>query len=117
MDLKRISAWSISNPVPTTILFLILSIVGVFSFFNLGIDESPNIDLPIVSVTVTESGAAPSELETEVTRKVEDAVAGIGNIKHITSTINEGISTTTIEFELGTNTDRSVNDVRNEISK
>jgi hydrophobic/amphiphilic exporter-1 (mainly G- bacteria), HAE1 family len=117
MDLKRISAWSISNPVPTSILFLILSIVGVFSFFHLGIDESPNIDLPIVSVTVTESGAAPSELETQVTRKVEDAVAGIGNIKHITSTINEGVSTTTIEFELGTNTDRSVNDVRNEISK
>ena len=117
MDVRRISAWSIMNPVPTTVLFLVMTIIGLFSFFSLGIDENPNIDMPIVSVTVTESGAAPSELETEVTRKVEDAVAGIGNIKHITSTVNEGISTTTIEFVLGTNTDRAVNDVRNEVSK
>jgi hydrophobe/amphiphile efflux-1 (HAE1) family protein len=117
MDLRRISAWSITNPVPTTVLFLVLTVIGIFSFCTLGIDENPNIDLPIVSVTVTEAGAAPSELETEVTRKVEDAVAGIGNIKHISSAIDEGISTTTIEFVLGTNTDRAVNDVRNEISK
>ncbi len=117
MDFRRISAWSISNPVPTTVLFLIITIMGICSFFTLGIDESPNIDLPVVSVTVTQSGAAPSELETQVTRKVEDAVAGIGNIKHISSTVNEGISITTIEFVLGTNSDRAVNDVRNEVSK
>ena len=117
MDFRRISAWSISNPVPTTVLFLIITIMGIFAFTKLGIDESPNIDLPVVSVTVTESGAAPSELETQVTRKIEDAVAGIGNIKHISSTVNEGISTTTVEFVLGTNIDRAVNDVRNEVSK
>ena len=117
MDLRRISAWSITNPIPTTVLFLIITVMGIFSFATLGIDENPNIDLPIVSVTVTQSGSAPSELETQVTRKVEDAVAGIGNIKHISSTVNEGVSTTTIEFILGTNTDRAVNDVRNEVSK
>ncbi len=117
MDFRRISAWSISNPVPTTVLFLVLTVMGIFSFCTLGIDENPNIDLPIVSVTVTQAGAAPSELETQVTRKVEDAVAGVGNIKHITSTVNEGVSTTTIEFVLGTNSDRAVNDVRNEVSK
>jgi len=117
MDVRNISAWSIRNPVPTTVLFLIISIMGLVAFFGLGIDENPNIDLPMVSVTVTESGAAPSELETQVTRKVEDAVAGIGNIKHITSTVNEGVSTTSIEFVLGTSTDRAVNDVRNEVSK
>ena len=117
MDFRRISAWSISNPVPTTVLFLVITIMGIFSFAHLGIDENPNIDLPIVSVTVTQSGAAPSELETQVTRKVEDAVAGIGNIKHISSTVNEGVSTTTIEFVLGTNSDRAVNDVRNEVAK
>src|ERR1700761_8831080 len=117
MDIRNISAWSIKNPVPTTVLFLIMTIMGLVAFFGLGIDENPNIDLPMVSVTVTESGAAPSELETQVTRKVEDAVAGIGNIKHITSTVNEGVSTTSIEFVLGTSTDRAVNDVRNEVSK
>ncbi len=103
--------------MPTTVLFIVLTLIGVFSFLALGIDENPNIDLPLVSVTITQPGAAPSELETQVTRKVEDAVAGIGNIKHISSTVNEGVSTTSIEFVLGTNTDRAVNDVRNEVSK
>ncbi len=113
----NISAWSIHNPIPTIVLFLILLIAGVFSFATLGIDENPNIDVPAVTVTVTQIGAAPAELETEVTRKIEDSVAAIGNIKHITSTVNEGSSLTQIEFVLGTNTDRAVNDVRNAISK
>lgn len=117
MNLRQISAWSIKNPVPTTVLFLVITLMGLFSFSSLGIDENPNIDIPTISITVTESGAAPSELETQVTRKVEDAVAGIGNIKHISSVVNEGVSTTTIEFVLGTNSDRAVNDVRNEVSK
>ncbi len=117
MNFRNLSAWSILHPVPTTVLFLILTILGFCSFRTLGIDESPNIDIPAVAVSVTQAGASPSELETEVTRKIEDAVAGLGNIKHITSAINEGISTTTIEFELGTNSDRATNDVRNEIAK
>lgn len=117
MNLREISAWSIKNPVPTTVLFLVITLMGLFVFSSLGIDENPNIDIPTVSVTVTESGAAPTELETQVTRKVEDAIAGIGNIKHISSVVNEGVSTTTIEFVLGTNSDRAVNDVRNEVSK
>ncbi len=117
MNLRYISAWSIKNPVPVLVLFLTLTIAGVVSFFSLGIDESPNIDIPVVSVTVNQVGAAPAELETQVTRKVEDAVASIGNVKHIISKVNEGTSATTIEFELETNVDRAVNDVRNEISK
>jgi len=117
MNFQQLSAWSIKNPVPTTVLFLVITIMGLVSFFSLGIDENPNIDIPTVAVTISQPGAAPSELETQVTRKVEDTVAGIGNIKHIMSTINEGVSTTTIEFALGVNTDRAVNDVRNEISK
>lgn len=113
----NISAWSIRNPIPTIVLFLVLNVMGIISFVKLGIDENPNIDVPVVSVTVTQVGAAPAELETEVTRKIEDAIASIGNIKHITSAVNEGSSATEIEFVLGTNTDRAVNDVRNAISK
>lgn len=113
----NISAWSIRNPVTTLVLFLAITLTGLLCFFKLGIDENPNIDVPIVSISVSEMGAAPSELETEVTRKVEDAVAGIGNIKHITSTINEGVSQTMIEFEIGTNSDRAVNDVRDAIAR
>jgi hydrophobic/amphiphilic exporter-1 (mainly G- bacteria), HAE1 family len=113
----NLSTWSIKNPVSTIVLFLVLTILGIISFTRLGIDENPNIDVPLVSVTVTQLGAAPSELETQVTRKVEDSIAGIGNIKHISSTVNDGASTTAIEFNLGTNTDRAVNDVRDAVSK
>ncbi|MBX3149788.1 efflux RND transporter permease subunit [Candidatus Obscuribacterales bacterium] len=113
----NISAWSIRQPIPSILLFLILSISGVICYFNLGIDENPNIDMPTIMVTVSENGAAPSELETQVARRVEDAVAGIGNIKHITSTLNEGTAQTKIEFELGTNTDRALNDVRDAVTR
>ena len=117
MNLRYISAWSIKNPIPVLVLFLCMTVAGIVCFNSIGIDESPNIDVPIVSISVTQAGAAPPELETQVTRRVEDAVAGIGNVKHIVSTVNEGISSTTIEFELETDIDRAVNDVRNEVSK
>lgn len=113
----NLSTWSIKNPVPVLVLFLVLMVMGSLSFVALGIDENPNIDVPLASVTVTQMGAAPSELETQVTRKIEDAVSGIGNVKHIMSTVNTGATTTSIEFVLGTNTDRAVNDVRDAIAK
>lgn len=113
----NLSTWSIKNPVPTIVLFLVLTVMGVFSFSKLGIDESPNIDVPVVTVSVSQLGAAPAELETQVTRKIEDAIAGIGNIKHISSSVTDGASSTSIEFNLGTNTDRAVNDVRDAVSK
>ncbi|MGD9682646.1 MAG: efflux RND transporter permease subunit [Candidatus Obscuribacterales bacterium] len=117
MNLRRISAWSIQNPVPVMVLFLTMTIAGIVCFFSVGIDESPNIDIPIVSITVTQVGAAPPEMETQITRRIEDSIAGIGNVKHIVSAVSEGSSLTTVEFELETDIDRAVNDVRNEISK
>lgn len=113
----KISAWSIRNPIPPVVLFLVLTIGGILSFFKLGIDENPDIDIPIVSVSVAQVGAAPSELETQVTRLVEDAVSGVGNIEHISSTVTEGLSSTAIEFTLGTDSDRAVNDVRDAVSR
>jgi hydrophobic/amphiphilic exporter-1 (mainly G- bacteria), HAE1 family len=113
----NISAWAIRNPIPSIVLFLILSVAGMYSYFNLGIDENPNIDIPIVSVAIAQVGAAPSELETQVTRKVEDAISGISGVKHITSTVNEGLSATSVEFTLETDTDRAVNDVRDAIAR
>ncbi len=113
----HISTWSIKSPVPTLVLFLILTVVGWMCFGQLGIDENPNIDIPIVSITVTQTGAGPTELETQVTRKVEDAVAGLGNIDELNSTVTDGISTTVISFVLGTDSDRATNDVRNAIAQ
>ncbi|HEY9682803.1 MAG TPA: efflux RND transporter permease subunit [Oculatellaceae cyanobacterium] len=115
--MKNISAWSIKNPIPPIVLFIILTGAGLVGFMQMARDENPNIDLPTVSVTVSENGAAPSELELQVTKKIEDAMTGLVGIRDIQSTISEGSSSTVIEFELGTNTDRAVNDVRDRVDR
>jgi hydrophobic/amphiphilic exporter-1 (mainly G- bacteria), HAE1 family len=113
----NISAWAIRRPIPPIVLFILLMLVGVTSFLTLQIADTPNVDFPIVSVVVTQSGAAPSELETQVTRVIEDSIAGVGGINHIRSTVTDGVSRTIVEFAIGTNTDRAVNDVRNAVGK
>ncbi|MEO0539669.1 MAG: efflux RND transporter permease subunit [Cyanobacteria bacterium P01_A01_bin.105] len=113
----NISAWSIRRPVPTLVLFLVLTFAGLISFGQLGIDLNPNIDIPGVVVQVNQLGAGPEELETQVTKKVEDAVAGLGNIDQISSTVTDGNSTTIINFELGTDTEQATNDVRDAITR
>ncbi len=113
----HLSAWSIKNPIPVIVTFMILGIVGVFSFLGLGIDDTPNIDVPVVSINVTQRGASPTELETQVTKKVEDAVASLDNVEDINSTITEGNSSTVINFKLGTDADQATNEVSNAISQ
>jgi hydrophobe/amphiphile efflux-1 (HAE1) family protein len=113
----NISAWAIRKPIPSIVLFLVLVVLGLVSFRALPITRFPNIDIPIVSVQVLQSGAAPSELQTQVTKVIEDAVAGVKGVKHVISTIAEGVSSTTIEFRLEVNSDRAVNDVKDAISK
>ena len=113
----NVSAWSIRSPVPALVFFTVTMLLGIVSFQALPITRFPNIDVPVVSVTVTQSGAAPAELESQVTREVEDAVANITGVKHVTSTITDGSSLTAIEFRLETDTDRAVNDVKDAIAK
>jgi hydrophobe/amphiphile efflux-1 (HAE1) family protein len=113
----NISAWSIRRPVPTIVLFLMLTILGWFSFTRLGIDTNPNIDIPAVSITVSQPGAGPAELESQVTKQIEDAVASLGNIDSMISTVNDGVSTTVVNFVLGTDSDRATNDVRNAVAQ
>ena len=113
----NVSAVAIRHPIPPIVLFILLTIAGLISYLSLDITDNPDIDVPVVSVTVNRPGAAPSELEVQVTRKIEDAVAGLGNIDHIQSTIQDSQSVTSVEFALGTNTDRAVNDVRDAVAK
>jgi hydrophobe/amphiphile efflux-1 (HAE1) family protein len=113
----NLSTWSILKPVPTIVLFLVLTVLGWQSFTQLGIDANPNIDVPAVSVTVAQPGAGPVELESQVTKKIEDAIAGLGNIDNMISTVNDGVSSTVVNFVLGTNTDRATNDVRNAVAQ
>ena len=113
----NISAWAIRQPVPSLVLFMVLIALGYVSFGQLPVTRFPNIDVPIVQVRVYQSGAAPSELEVQVTKKIEDAIAGVNGVKHQTSAVTEGSSVTTIEFRLEVNQDRALNDVKDAISR
>ncbi len=113
----NISGASIRNPIPSLVLFTVLIVLGIAAFRAIPITNSPNIDIPFVVVTITQSGASPAELETQVTKKVEDAVASVTGVKHITSTVTDGASTTEIELRLEISSDRALNDVRDAISK
>jgi HAE1 family hydrophobic/amphiphilic exporter-1 len=111
----RVSAWAIKNPIPVAVVFIALIIAGVGCYLGLPIKQFPNVSFPAVTVTVTQSGAAPGELETQVTRPVEDAVASISNVKTIRSSVVQGASTTTIEFELGEDLQKVTDEVRSKI--
>jgi hydrophobe/amphiphile efflux-1 (HAE1) family protein len=113
----NISAWSIRRPVPSIVLFAVLLLLGLMSFKALPVTRFPNIDIPIIMVQVTQSGAAPAELETQVTKVIEDATANIVGIKHIQSTLTDGTSATILEFRLETDIDRALNDVKDAIAK
>ncbi len=117
MDLRNISSWAIRNPIPPLMLFVLLTAMGIMSFVTMKITASPDISAPMVSVTIAQPGGAPSEIETQVTQKVEASIAGIGNVKSITSVVTEGASLTMIEFHIGTPPDRAVNDVRDAVTK
>jgi multidrug efflux pump subunit AcrB len=109
--------WSIRNPVPVIVLFIALTVAGVISFPKLGVLDRPDIEFPAVVVTVTYPGVAPTQMESEVTRKVEDAVATIAGIEQMTSTVDEGASTTNIEFRFGTDLSAALDDVRDAMTR
>lgn len=111
----NLSAWSIRNPVAPILAFAILMVLGVQSFLSLPVTRFPSIDVPLVSVTVAQPGAAPAEMETQITKEVEDAVAGITGVKNVISTVTDGVSTTVVEFEIEVPTDRAVQDTKDAI--
>ena len=113
----NIVTWSIHRPVPVVVLFTALSLAGIIGFKKLGVQDRPDLDIPTVTVTVNYPGVPPSQLETEVTRKIEDSIASVTGIDHIRSTVTEGLSQTTIEFQLDRNVDQAVDDVRDSVTR
>ena len=109
--------WSIRNPVPVIVLFIGLTVAGLISFPKLGVLDRPDIEFPAVIVTITYPGVAPTQMESEITRKVEDAVATIAGIEQMTSTVDEGASTTSIEFRFGTDLSAALDDVRDAVTR
>ena len=113
----NVSAWSIRQPLPAIVIMAILVGIGYASLKKMPITRMPNVDIPAVSVIVTQFGASPAELETQVSQKIEDAVAGVAGVHHIYTSISDGIATTRIEFRLDTDTDRALNDVKDAITR
>src|SRR5690349_17495825 len=117
MSFRNISAWSIRNPVPSIVLFFMLTVAGIVSFSTMEVNNDPDIDFPVVIISIAQPGAAPTELETQVTQQVEAAIRSLQGIDEIDSTVTEGQSTTVVQLNIGTPIDRAVEDVRSAIQQ
>ena len=111
------SALSIKNPVPAIMLFILLTLAGLLAFKANKVQDFPDIELPIVTVTATLDGAAPAQLETEVARKIEDSVASLQGVKNIYAKVLDGVATITVEFILEKDISEAVNDVRDSVAR
>ena len=115
--MKNISAWAIRHPITPIVLFVVLFFLGAVAFLRLPIDLNPDISYPMVSVNISQPGAAPTEMETQIAQKVEGSIASIGNVRNITTYIIEGSVNIFLEFQIGTPIDRAVTDVRDAVAK
>jgi HAE1 family hydrophobic/amphiphilic exporter-1 len=113
----RVSEWAIRNPIPVAVIFMAAVLAGLFSYFALPIKNFPNVEFPTVMVQVTRNGAAPVEMENQVARPVENALAGLSNIETINSTLTQGSSDTFIQFQLGENIQKATEDVRSKVDQ
>ena len=109
------ATWSIRNPIPAILLFALLTVAGIMGFHKLPIQNLPDIDLPTINVTLTQPGAAPAQLETEVARKVEDALATMSGLKHLRTSITDGQVQITVEFVLEKNLSDALIDTKNSV--
>ncbi|RKT62858.1 multidrug efflux pump subunit AcrB [Azonexus fungiphilus] len=113
----NVSAWSIRNPIPAILLFILLTLAGLVAFKAMKVQQFMDIDLPMVTVVASLPGAAPGQLETEVARKIENSVATLQGIKHIYTKVQDGTVTVTVEFRLEKPTQEAVDDVRDAVSR
>ena len=117
MNFRNISAWCIRNPVPPIVFFVALLLAGIVAFMGMQVNNNPDIDFPAAQVNISQPGAAPSEMETQITQRVESAIRGVNGVDEINSSVREGNSNTFVQFEIGTPTDRAVNDIRDAIAQ
>jgi len=113
----NVSLWCIRNPIPALMLFVLLSFGGMLSFQSMKVQNMPDLDLPTVTVTASLPGASPSQLESEVARKIENAVATLQGLKHITTKVQDGSVTITAEFRLEKPVQEALDDIRSAVSK
>src|SRR5690606_28468495 len=112
-----ISSWAIRNPIPVVVTFTLLLLAGAYSYTQLPIKQFPNIAFPMVTVTIVQEGTAATELENQVTRPVENAIAGLPNIEMMQSTVSLGVSTTIVQFEIGIDPQKVKDDVEARVNQ
>ncbi len=115
MNFRNISAWSIRNPVIPLVIFTAFLLAGVLSFNRMDVVNNPDVDFPAVNISISQPGAAPTEIENQVTQIVESAVRSINGVKTISSTASEGNSSTRVEFDIGTDVNDAVAEVKNAV--
>ena len=111
----NVSSWSIRNPIPAVMLFVLLTVAGLIAFGSMKVQNFPDLDVPTISVTASLPGVAPSQLETDVARKLENALAPLQGLKHITTKVQDGVVSITAEFRMEKPTQEAVDDVRSAI--
>ena len=107
---------SVNRPVTTILIFVGLMVIGLYSLIQLPVDLYPEVELPFVGVVTTYPGASASDIETNITRPVEDVLNSVSNLKEMTSTSSDGLSVIFMNFEYGTNLDEATNDIRSNLS-
>ena len=115
MNFRNISAWSIRNPVIPLVAFTALLLAGILSFAQMDVVNNPDVEFPAVSVSISQPGAAPTEIENQITQRVESAIRSINGVKSLNSTASEGNSNTFVEFEIGTDPNDAAVEVANAI--
>ena len=113
----NVSAWSIRNPIPSLMIFVLLTLAGILSWQSMKVQNFPDLDLPTVTVSASLPGAAPGQLENEVARKIENSIATLQGLKHIYTKVQDGGATITAEFRLEKPVQEAVDDVRAAVSR
>lgn len=117
MNFSNISAWSIRNPVVPIVIFVALSLAGVMSFMSMKVQNDPDIEFPVVIVSISQPGAAPSEITTQITQKVESAIRSVQGVRNIDATASEGNTFVVAEFEIGDDINAAVSEVKNAVDQ
>ncbi|MDO9011977.1 MAG: efflux RND transporter permease subunit [Gallionella sp.] len=113
----NVSAWSIRNPIPAVLLFVLLTLMGLMGFRAMKVQQFPDIELPVVMITASLPGASPAQLETEVARKLENSLANVQGMKHLYTKVQDGVVTIRVEFRLEKAIQEAVEDVQAAISR
>lgn len=113
----NVSAWSIRNPIPAAMLFVMLTLAGLFSFQAMKVQNFPDLDVPNITIVASLPGAAPNQLENDVARKIENSLASLQGLKHIYTKVQDGTVSITAEFRIEKNTQEALDDVRSAVAK